>query len=200
MPGRASGTALKKPGHRRLRKSPGRDRSLTGKARAGEIDLAYFDESGFSVNPVLRAQWNPRGHPRTVLPRSHHRRFSVLGLLVGVRDLVWSGSWERIDAAPVIAFFDRVADSIRKKTVVILDNARIHHARDVRAKQPQWAEKGLEFFFLPPYSPELNRIEIVWKKAKHFWLPFPELSNSELEDRLSDILGGFGSTYTVTFC
>jgi transposase len=93
-----------------------------------------------------------------------------------------------------------VADAIPKKTVVVLDNARIHHARDVRAKQPQWAEKGLEFFFLPPYSPELNPIEIVWKKAKHFWLPFTELSNSELEDRLSDILGGFGSTYTVTFC
>ncbi len=31
-------------------------------------------------------------------------------------------------------------------------------------------EKGMQFYFLPPYSPELKRIEILWKKMKYEWL------------------------------
>lgn len=53
----------------------------------------------------------------------------------------------------------------RKKILLILDNAKYHHAKIL---QP-WLEemKGiLELFFLPPYSPELNAIERLWKKTR----------------------------------
>jgi transposase len=49
-----------------------------------------------------------------------------------------------------------------RKVVVIIDNVRYHHAR-LHAK---WREKSKEKFaleFMPPYSPELNPIERVWK-------------------------------------
>jgi len=52
-----------------------------------------------------------------------------------------------------------------KKIVVILDNARYHHARDL---QPWLAKykKSIELLFLPPYSPDLNPIERVWKLTR----------------------------------
>ena len=49
--------------------------------------------------------------------------------------------------------------------MVILDNARYHHAR---ALQP-WLnkyKKSIELMFLPPYSPDLNPIERVWKLTR----------------------------------
>ena len=52
-----------------------------------------------------------------------------------------------------------------KKALVILDNARYHHAEDLN----QWLElhrDKIELFFLPPYSPELNPIERVWKLTR----------------------------------
>jgi transposase len=52
-----------------------------------------------------------------------------------------------------------------KKVFMILDNARYHHAKDVR----WWLEYNkdkIELFFIPPYSPELNAIECVWKKTR----------------------------------
>jgi len=50
--------------------------------------------------------------------------------------------------------------------IVVVDNARWHHAR---ALQP-WLlrhRKILRLDFLPPYSPELNHIERVWKLTRH---------------------------------
>lgn len=52
-----------------------------------------------------------------------------------------------------------------KKILLILDNAKYHHAK---ALQP-WLEDQkmhLELLFLPPYSPELNPIERVWKLVR----------------------------------
>ena len=33
-------------------------------------------------------------------------------------------------------------------------------------------ERKLTIYPIPPYSPELNIIEIVWRKIKYEWLPF----------------------------
>jgi hypothetical protein len=49
-----------------------------------------------------------------------------------------------------------------KKMVVLIDNASYHHA----AVLEEWLRERhdvLELLFLPPYSPELNPIERVWK-------------------------------------
>jgi len=49
-----------------------------------------------------------------------------------------------------------------KKIILILDNARYHHATLI---QPWLAKnsKKIQLLFLPPYSPDLNNIERVWK-------------------------------------
>ncbi|GAP71692.1 transposase [Candidatus Symbiothrix dinenymphae] len=53
----------------------------------------------------------------------------------------------------------------KKKLLLVLDNAKYHHAKIL---QP-WLEsvsEVLELFFLPPYSPDLNAIEMLWKKTR----------------------------------
>ena len=52
-----------------------------------------------------------------------------------------------------------------KRLALILDNAKYHHARVL---QPwlQQHRKQLTLLFLPPYSPELNPIERVWKLTR----------------------------------
>lgn len=53
----------------------------------------------------------------------------------------------------------------RKKILLILDNARYHHAKILKS----WLEEVsdmLELLFLPPYSPDLNAIEMMWKKTR----------------------------------
>ncbi len=47
-----------------------------------------------------------------------------------------------------------------------------------------------------PYSPELNLIEILWRKIKYNWLPLRAyLSFDHLQSELKNILDQFGSKY-----
>ena len=49
--------------------------------------------------------------------------------------------------------------------VVVLDNARYHHARLLKPYLHRHREH-LELLFLPPYSPQLAPVERVWKLAR----------------------------------
>jgi hypothetical protein len=56
-------------------------------------------------------------------------------------------------------------------TVVVLDNGSIHRSRQTRAALPDLWAQGVHLYYLPPYSPELNAIEPVFRVIKHDELP-----------------------------
>ena len=55
--------------------------------------------------------------------------------------------------------------------VVTLDNASLHVSKVVREARRPLAGLGIHLYYLPPYSPELNRIEPVFKQIKHHEMP-----------------------------
>ena len=52
-----------------------------------------------------------------------------------------------------------------KYTVIVQDNASIHRANIAKEQVDIWSKQGLIIFSLPPYSPEMNRIEDQWCRA-----------------------------------
>jgi transposase len=56
-----------------------------------------------------------------------------------------------------------VAPELRAGDVVVMDNLGAHKVADVRAAIE---EAGATLLFLPPYSPDLNPIEMAWSKLK----------------------------------
>ena len=74
----------------------------------------------------------------------------------------------------MVKFLDRQArDSARDKlTVVIMDNASIHHNIDKDITHQRMVRDRLVLLFLPPYSPELNLIAILWKQSNYHWREF----------------------------
>ena len=67
-------------------------------------------------------------------------------------------------------------------------------------KIEEWKENDLLIYFLPPYSPELNLIEILWRRIKYQWLPFEAyLCFQNLKERLSSVLNNFGKLYDIKF-
>ncbi|MCL6002412.1 MAG: transposase [Thermoplasmatales archaeon] len=49
------------------------------------------------------------------------------------------------------------------RIMIVLDNFKSHHALKVAQKA---IELGIDLIFLPPYSPDLNLIEYIWKAIK----------------------------------
>jgi transposase len=72
----------------------------------------------------------------------------------------------------LIRFMDNFAAQTIKRTVVILDNSLIYRSKKFKAKIREWRDLDVYIFFLPPYSPELNLIEILWCRNKYQWLSF----------------------------
>ena len=50
--------------------------------------------------------------------------------------------------------------------VSVLDNASLHHSRGVQEALPRLWARRVYFYFLPPYSPELNEIEAVFRAGE----------------------------------
>jgi len=103
---------------------------------------------------------------------------------VRLRDgkLVMSPPDGMFDARTCWTFYrrmERIAKDGGRKLVMIIDNARYHHA----SLHEEWRREVADHFvlhFLPPYSPELNPIERVWKLIRRRCLHnqyFAELSD-----------------------
>ena len=83
---------------------------------------------------------------------------------------------------------------------MFLDNASVQKSQAFIQHMPQWVKRGLIIKYLPPYSPELNLIEILWRFMKYYWIPFSAyMSLQGLLQAVEDILQRFGTDYAIAF-
>jgi len=164
-----------------------------------EIDLFYFDESGFTLEPYVSYAWILKGKNIEV-PCSRSKRLNVLGFVnkdCKFTSIVFEGT---ITSDEVIAGIDHFALSLIRPTFLVVDNASIHTSAKFKESVKRWKKLGLTVTYLSPYSPELNIIEIVWRKIKYEWMPFSAFESfSALKESLFDILANIGKSYTVEF-
>jgi transposase len=74
-------------------------------------------------------------------------------------------------AAADLLHFLRALPPAPVPTVIALDNANVHRAHDVRDARPDLWRRAIFLYYLPPYSPELNDIERLFRTVKHHELP-----------------------------
>ncbi len=97
---------------------------------------------------------------------SGRQRFNVLGAINAItKELVLVTNTSYITSIQVCEMLVKIAlratDGI--PITIVLDNARYQRCKLVMAKAE---ELGIELLFLPPYSPNLNLIERLWKFVK----------------------------------
>jgi hypothetical protein len=173
--------------------------------RQGEIAVVYVDECRFSRLAPVPYAWQRRGEPAVALPAEREAGgHSVLGFwqpgVAGQPLTAYTlpGAWNAQGFTAAVDAF--VADEVRGPTNLVLDNASIHRAACVRERQAEWAAKGVTLCFLPAYSPELNKIERLWHRCKHYWLtPADYVCDRTLQERLDYVLKNVGTRYTITF-
>lgn len=87
-----------------------------------------------------------------------------------------------------------------RPTTLVIDNAPIHTSARFQSMIPEWEKQDLYLWFLPPYCPELNLIEILWKKIKYYWLPIDAYDSFEkLDECLCQVLANIGKKHRISF-
>lgn len=168
--------------------------------------MRYFDESGFSTTPSIPYAWQPVGET-VKIPSAHGKRLNVLGFMGRDNEGFFHATEERVNSSQVIVAFDNFVAKYATEyanskipCVIVLDNASTHHSAEFKAKIDDWLAQGVCLSYLPPYSPELNLIEILWRKMKYEWLPIAAYKcQASLKNHVLKLLDGFGSKYTITF-
>jgi transposase len=144
----------------------------------GEIDLYYGDETRVSEEGYIPYGWQFRDENIGILS-SKGKHINCFGMITRDNAFVHATTYEMIDAAFITEQLDRLSYQIKKHTVVVLDNAKVHGAKNIQAMQKVWARRKLFIFYLPPYSPHLNLIERLWKEMKARWLKPKDYENDQ---------------------
>ncbi len=167
-----------------------------------EIELLYFDETGIANVPNVQRSWSPLGEPHSADASIARKRVNVLGALnYAAGTLAFEVHEHTVCRADVVNFLDRQAsNSARDKlTVVVMDNASIHHNIDQDILHQWMVRDRFVLLFLPPYSPELNLIEILWKQAKYHWREFVTWAAKDLRKEVQALFEGFGTKFNFSY-
>jgi transposase len=172
--------------------------ALKEQAARGEIVLGYLDETGFAQAHPNRCAWTLRGQQH-LIPALRGKRLNVLAALMSTGELNSVQFAQNMNSDLFVGFLDLIAEKYDKPVVIILDNASVHTAKKIAPYLEAIEKKGLKLYFLPPYSPELNRIEKPWYQMKYVWMNVKHRTIDVLNADISHILQNFGIIYKFNF-
>jgi transposase len=139
----------------------------TIKASMGASDKIYFvDGVHPQYNSMPSYGWIKKGVESSLKSNTGRERVNINGALDPDTLEVIAQVDKTLDSDATIRFLKLIEDQNKdaKKIVMLVDNARYYYNGDVVEYVSN--SKKLEFVFLPPYAPNLNLIERLWKFMK----------------------------------
>ncbi|MBK1704417.1 hypothetical protein CKO40_07670 [Halochromatium glycolicum] len=127
-----------------------------------EIALGFLDEASPQLTANTARVWH-FGHGE-ITKNTARLKANAIGFyaLIGtsLQDFL-----PRSNQTAIAAFFDAIkaANADYQAIIAILDHFSSHHAAEVKQAAK---EHAIELVFLPPYAPDLNPIEFIWKSVK----------------------------------
>jgi len=171
---------------------------LEALSERGRIDLLYGDESRVSLLPCVPYGWQ-FADEQVVMPSERGGGVNCFALISRSSDCQAHLTEGSITAEWVGERLDALSLSLRRLTVVVLDNARVH-TRAARERAAVWQERGLFVWFLPTYSPHLNIAEVLWRKIKYEWLrPEDYADGDTLRYAVWKALNAVGQSLSIAF-
>lgn len=138
---------------------------IRAQARKHRAEIYFGDEAGVRSDHHAGTTWAPAGQTPIVMGTGQRFGLNLISAVSAkglLRFMVVRG---RIAAAQVCEFLRRLMHGARRPIFLILDGHPMHKAKLVRECVAEYGGK-LRLFFLPPYSPELNPDEQVWRDLK----------------------------------
>lgn len=133
------------------------------KAKNGEIYLLFLDAAHFVMGVFLCNMWSK---VRLFIKSSAGRkRLNVIGVVDAItKKILFQTNITSVNAEAMATFLYYLKSQMPDKPIsIVLDNARYQHCNFIKELAQQL---DITLLFLPPYSPNLNLIERLWKFTK----------------------------------
>ena len=133
-----------------------------------ERELLFYDEAFFRREGTVTRAWYPRGERCEI---DYPVTFEKIGVCAAVNPTdgrLLSLIFDGFDSDTFLYYLRWLLRTYKpgKKIVLVLDNASSHTSRKV-AEFAHKRRRRLQLLYLPPYSPDLNPAERIWKNLRY---------------------------------
>jgi transposase len=168
------GMSAQRPLYRAYQQDPDRVREWKQqtypaiRAEAAQVGATIFfaDEAGIRTDHHAGTTWAPVGRTPVVTATGQRASINMISAVSSSGQLHFEVFEGRMNATRFIEFCEKLRHDCPTPVFLVVDGHSAHTAKIVK-KYVASTEGGLRLFFLPPYSPELNPDEWVWKNVKH---------------------------------
>ena len=165
------------------------------KAQQATLDpekLVFVDETGANTKMVRTRGRAPKG--RRLIGREPWGHWKTTTFTAGLRadgliaPYVLDGP---MNGEAFLVYVEKIlVPALRPGDIVVMDNLAAHKVQGVRARIEA---AGASLLYLPPYSPDLNPIEMVFAKLKTLLRAAAERSVEALWNRIGQLLDAFSA-------
>ncbi len=153
--------------------------------------MGFVDESSQNINSNTQRLWS--FEELNIKKKTAHLKANCIGcfILNGHDSIAFPSHTKAEDFCQYLIEVRRY--NPLNRICLVLDNFATHKAKKVKEKA---SELNIELIYLPPYSPDLNPIEYLWKNIKRII----SISSIESKDELLEIVRNnfFGMTASLS--
>jgi transposase len=134
--------------------------------------VAFLDESGFLLTPLVRRTLAPRGKRVILTCSARHDRISTIGCVTLSPRVMRVNFYfqllinQNVHGEEIVEFLQYLTGQVPGEWTIVWDRSRIHYrSKAVREWLAKHAQVVVEDF--PAYAPDANPEEWVWSWAKY---------------------------------
>ncbi len=135
-------------------------------AKAAGGTILFCDEAGIRTDYHSGTTWAPVGQTPIVRGTGNRKSLNMISAISPRGEIHFSFLSGNLNSALFIDYLKKLMHDISRPIFLIVDGYPSHKSKET-LEFVQGTEGRLNLFFLPPYSPELNPDEWVWKNIKN---------------------------------
>ena len=139
--------------------------AIARQAQQEKAEIWFGDESGVRSDYHAGTTWAARGKTPVVRTTGARYRLNMLSAVNRRGKMRFMIEAKGLNADVMCSFLDRLMAGQKRRVFLILDGHPIHKSARL-ARKVSGFDGRLKLFLLPPYSPELNPDEGVWREVK----------------------------------
>jgi transposase len=139
--------------------------ALRQRAKVKGARILFADESSMRGDYHAGTTWAPQGRTPVVRATGQRHRINMISAISSMGELQFMLMEGNTNAEVFKQFLQQLMMDAKQPIILVVDGCSIHKANLVK-EYVKTTDGKLELYYLPPYSPQLNPDEQVWKNVK----------------------------------
>jgi transposase len=143
-------------------------KEIAASSEKNNYKIMFFDEGRFGLMSSLKRLWSEKGKSCEVKVKQGYKNFYVYTSVDIRNGESFSLLLPEVNTKMMNLYLEELSKEYKdKKILLIMDQAGWHKSKKLKVPE------NIEIEYQPPYSPELNPVERLWKRLNQVLMKMP---------------------------